>query len=100
MQSYVLFPCKIQLRFVLVRYGERSAILVSTDQALAATDIIELYGHRFKIESTFREMKQIIDGLGYHFWSKSMPKLNRYLKKGEAHPLERVTDTKDQKTSN
>jgi len=85
-----------ELRFVLVRYGERTAILVSTDQTLAATDIIELYGHRFKIESTFREMKQVIDGFGYHFWSKSMPKLNRYLKKGEAHPLEQVTDEKDQ----
>jgi len=84
-----------ELRFVLVQYGERSAILVSTDQTLAAIDIIQLYGHRFKIESTFREMKQVIDGFGYHFWSKSMPKLNRYLKKDEAHPLEQITDAKD-----
>lgn len=80
---------------LFVQYGERSAILVSTDQTLAAIDIIQLYGHRFKIESAFREMKQVIDGFGYHFWSKSMPKLNRYLKKGEAHPLEQITDTKD-----
>ncbi|WP_244445087.1 hypothetical protein [Oceanobacillus jeddahense] len=85
-----------ELRFVLVRYGNRSAILVSTDQTLVPTDIIELYGHRFKIESTFREMKQVIDSFGYHFWSKSMPKRNRYLKKAGAHPLEQVTDTKDQ----
>ncbi|GGB44127.1 hypothetical protein GCM10011409_22130 [Lentibacillus populi] len=85
-----------ELRFVLVQYGERSSILVSTDKSLTATDIIQLYGHRFKIESTFREMKQVIDGFGYHFWSKSMPKLNRYLKKRETHPLEKITEAKDQ----
>lgn len=76
-----------ELRFVLVQYGKGEAILVSTDRALEATVIIELYGHRFKVESTFREMKQVIDGFGYCFWSKSMPKLIRYLKKGEAYPL-------------
>jgi hypothetical protein len=34
---------------------------------------------RFKIESTFREMKQVIGAFSYHFWSKSTPKLNQYL---------------------
>lgn len=84
-----------ELRFVLVQWGNQRSILVSTDLTLAATDIIELYGYRFKIECTFREMKQAIDGFGYHFWSKSMPKLNRYLKKGESHPIEQVTDEKE-----
>ncbi|MEI3615037.1 IS701 family transposase [Pseudogracilibacillus sp. SO30301A] len=84
-----------ELRFVLVRIGDRLSILVSTDLTLEATDIIRLYGYRFKIECTFREMKQVIGGFGYQFWSKSMPKLNRYLKKGENHPLEYVTNEKD-----
>ena len=79
-------------RFVLVKRGDQCAILVSTDLTLAATDIIRLYGYRFKIEYTFREMKQVIGAFGYRFWSKSMPKLNRYLRKGEAHPLEDVKD--------
>ncbi|QQK81992.1 transposase [Salicibibacter cibi] len=81
-----------ELRFVLVKHNGRLAILVSTDRTLAATDIIQLYGHRFKIECTFREMKQAIGSFGYRFWSKSMPKLQRYLKKGESHPLEHVKD--------
>ncbi|MFB6367636.1 hypothetical protein ACFCP7_27045 [Paenibacillus elgii] len=41
-----------------------------------------MYGYRFKIECTFREMKQVIGAFGYRFWSKSMPKLKRYLRKG------------------
>lgn len=81
-----------ELRFVLVKRGEQYSILVSTDLTLAATDMIRLYGYRFKIECTFREMKQVVGAFGYRFWSKSMPKLNRYLKKEEAHPLEQVKD--------
>ncbi|WP_176764814.1 hypothetical protein [Natribacillus halophilus] len=73
-----------ELRFVLVNHNGRLAILVSTDRTFAATDIIHLYGYRFKIEGTFREMKQTIGGFGYRFWSKAMPKLNRYRKKGRA----------------
>ncbi|WP_410512838.1 transposase [Paenibacillus sp. BR2-3] len=85
-----------ELRFVLVVHQGRRSILVSTDLTLAATDIIRLYGYRFKIECTFREMKQVIGAFGYRFWSKSMPKLNRFLKKEEAHPLEAVKDEQDQ----
>lgn len=85
----------LKLRFVLVRRNDQLSILVSTDLTLAATDIIVLYGHRFKIECMFREMKQAIGAFCYRFWSKSMPKLNRYLKKGAPHPLEQVTNEKE-----
>jgi hypothetical protein len=54
-----------------------------------------LYGYRFKIGCTFREIKQVIGALGYRFWSKSMPKLNRFLKKEEVHPFEAVTNEQD-----
>jgi len=81
-----------EMRFVLVRHGDRLSILVSTDLALEATEIITLYGYRFKIECTFREMKQVIGAFGYRFWSASMPKLNRYRRKGETDPLEQVTN--------
>jgi len=33
-------------------------------------------------------MKQVTHAFGYRFWSKSMPKLSRFLRKEEAHPLE------------
>jgi hypothetical protein len=84
-----------ELRFVLVKHNGQLSILVSTDLTLVAADMIRLYGYRFKIECTFREMKQVIGAFGYRFWSKSMPKLKRYLKKEESHPLEQVTDEKD-----
>jgi hypothetical protein len=84
-----------ELRFVLVRQGDRLSILVSTDLTLEATEIIELYGYRFKIECTFREMKQVIGAFGYRFWSASMPKLNRYRRKDEPDPLEHVTNEQD-----
>ncbi|MGO4179663.1 hypothetical protein AB4Z17_00675 [Paenibacillus sp. TAF43_2] len=83
-----------ELRFVLVRFGDQLSILVSTVLTLGGTDIICLYGYRFRIECTFREMKQVIGGFSYQFWSKSMPKLKRYLRKGEP-PLESVTDERD-----
>jgi hypothetical protein len=41
-------------------------------------------------------MKQGSGGLAYHFWSKSMPKLQRYIICDQVHSLEKVTDSKQQ----
>ena len=86
-----------ELRFVLVKQGDRHSILVSTDVSLEAAEIIMLYGYRFKIECTFREMKQVMGAFGYRFWSRSMPKLKRYLRQGEVHPLEQVKRASERK---
>jgi hypothetical protein len=66
------------LKFVLVWLDGVKTILVSTDLTLTPVDIIELYCHRFKIECAFRELKQVIAGFSYRFWSKYMPKLSRF----------------------
>ena len=42
----------------------------------------------------FREMKQQLGGFFYHFWTKAVPKLDRYQKKGSPDPLNKVMDTK------
>ena len=87
----------LPLRFILVDVDGIKSILVSTDLTLSPKDIIELYGYRFKIESTFRELKQVIGGFGYRFWSRSLGKLNKYRKKGEPDSLELIDHVDDKR---
>jgi hypothetical protein len=86
-----------KLRFVLVEYDCKRSILVTTNLGLSGKAVLELYGYRFKIECTFRELKQVVCGFGYRFWNKSMPKLNRYKKKGDPDPLESITSEAERK---
>ena len=85
------------LRFVLVKHGDKKVILVSTDLSLTAEQIIRLYGYRFRIEVTFRTMKQLVKAFSYHFWTKYMPKLNRFTKKGENDPLMEIKGEKERR---
>lgn len=86
-----------KLRFVLVEYQGTKSILVSTSLKLEPLSVILLYSYRFRIECTFKELKQQTGAFCYHFWSKHMPKLNYYRKQNEAEPLEKVTDETDRK---
>ena len=81
-----------ELRFVLVEMNGVQSILASTSLDLEPLAIVRLYSYRFRIECTFRELKQQIGAFCYHFWSKHMPKLNYYQKTGEPGPLEQVED--------
>lgn len=80
-----------ELRFVLVEYNGKQSILASTSLELEPLSIIRLYSYRFRIECTFRELKQQIGAFCYRFWSKHMPKLNYYQKATEDSPLADVT---------
>ncbi len=82
------------LRFVLVKYKNTHSILVSTCLDLTPEAIIRLYSYRFRIESCFRELKQQIGGFGYHFWTRAMPKLSHFSKKGTPDPLDKICDDK------
>jgi hypothetical protein len=81
------------LRFVLSITSKGASILVSTDLSLTPVQIIQLYSRRFKIECSFRELKQVIAGFACHFWSKAMPKLLKF-KCNEVNlaNLEAITD--------
>ena len=84
-----------KLRFVLVERDGTRAILVSTDLSLEPVDIIALYSKRFGIESMFREMKQVVCAFSYRFWSKHMPKLNRFRKKTDPDILLQIDNPHD-----
>ena len=85
----------LPLLFVLVEDGGKQVILASTDLTLSAEDIIIFYAFRAKIETMFKEFKQQFGGLCYHFWTKAVPKLDRYRGKNSPDPLLQVKD--DQK---
>lgn len=85
------------LQFVLVEYGRTQAILACTDLDMPTEDIITAYAYRFKIEAMFREMKQQLGAFCYHFWTKAVPKLDRYRRKGSDDLLTQVTDSHSRK---
>lgn len=86
-----------ELRFVLVAYDNVTSILATTDLNMSAEEVISLYERRFRIEHLFRSLKQFYGGFSYHFWTKAMPRLNRYKKKTDPDPLSLVTDPKERK---
>ena len=76
-----------ELRFVLVEMDGIQSILASTSLALEPLAIIRLYSYRFRTECSFRELKQQTGAFCYRFWSKHMPRLSYYQKKGGPTPL-------------
>ena len=56
---------------------------MSTNFALTALEIIELYGLRFKIEVSFKQAIHTVGTYLYHFWMSGMKPLRR--KSGNQH---------------
>ena len=83
------------LRFVLVKYGAVETILVTTNLNMDAETVINLYSTREKIEVNFRELNQTVKAFSARFWTKAMPKLNRFRKSTDPDPLEAVTSAFD-----
>jgi hypothetical protein len=83
-------PAGRLVRFVVVVHPTRGAcILMCTDTSLSATDIVRLYGLRFKIEHSFKQATRQIGSFAYHFWMKDMVPLlyrngNQYLHRKSA----------------
>lgn len=66
-------PIGKMVRFVIVVHPTRGTIfLMGTDLSLSPVDIIKIYGFRFKIEVSFKQILRIIGGYAYHFWMLGM----------------------------
>ena len=52
-------------------------ILVTTDLSLSASDILYIYGLRFKIEVAFKSAIYTLGTFAYRFWIKTMKKTRR-----------------------
>ena len=85
-------PIGHKIRFVLVKTNEKIMILTCSDLNMHPEKIILGYSYRFKIEVSFKILKQIIGGFCYHFWTTAMPKLSRFVTKND---LSKVTKKKD-----
>ncbi len=71
-------PLRQLVRFVLVDHPTRGRmILITTDLAMPAIDVIRLYGLRFKIELSFKQALRVLGVYAYHFWMRAMPTIKR-----------------------
>ena len=83
-------PIGRMVRFVIVVHPVRGIIfLMGTDLTLSPMDIIQIYGYRFKIEVSFKQILRTIGGYAYHFWM--MPMIPTKRKSGETY-LHRKTE--------
>ena len=66
------------LRFALFNHPTRGQlILVTSDLSASASDLLKVYGLRFKIEVAFKSLIHTIGGFTYRFWMADMKKTRR-----------------------
>ena len=85
-------PIRREVRFVLVKTGDKMMILMCSDLTLDAQKIILAYSYRFKIEVSFKMLKHVVGSFGYHFWTKALPKLSRHKTKTDLSCVKKITD--------
>lgn len=92
-------PIRDKTRFVLVKDGNEPFILMCSHLGLSPEEIILAYSYRFKIEVTFKWLKNLLGAFCYHFWTSAMPKLQRKLKTSLTEVKEKALQVKIAKTA-
>lgn len=87
------------IRFVLVNDQDTQFILACTDLKVSPEQIILLYSRRMKIEVTFRSMKQDVGGFFSHFWCKSQPLLQKFIKTSQNQTLVDAVEDKQARSN-
>lgn len=70
-------PTKGMLRFILVESSPGRMVLISSDLQLDPIAAVELYCRRATIETMFNTLKNVLGGMGYHFWSQYLSPASR-----------------------
>lgn len=85
----------VPVKFILASTSIGEIIFVCTDIEIDARTIIEGYAFRWKCEVSFKIASQDTNAFDSHFWTKHMPRFNRYAKKTDPDPMTLVEDEED-----
>ena len=88
--------CYRKMRFVLVEMNGLRSILASSDLTVSANTTIYTYSSRWKCEEGFLRAKHVLGSMDYHFWTKSMPKLNHFRKSEDGNPVDLIKSPAEQ----
>jgi hypothetical protein len=77
-------PIKCKLRFFLIETSRGRLVLMSSDLNLDPLVALDLYCKRITIETLFDTLKNILGGMGYHFWSKYLSPASRRPRKKQS----------------
>jgi hypothetical protein len=80
-------PTKNLVRFFLIETSRGRIILMTSDLEMEATAALHLYCRRVTIETLFDVLKNLLGGMGYHFWSQYLRPSSRRPKKNAAEPV-------------
>lgn len=70
-------PIKVKVRFILIESSRGRIVLMSSDLTMEPLLAIHLYCRRVSIETLFDTLKNLMGGMGYHFWSKYLRPVSR-----------------------
>jgi hypothetical protein len=87
MMDLIWKPVKGLLRFFWISSSRGDIVIMTSDFSMQVQDACFLYCRRATIESFFDILKNLLGGMGYHFWSKYLEPVSRRPKKNETAPV-------------